>query len=118
MLASFFTTQSIHGTFKILLPALNFACREPEMTAGCEDKAGPEVVLLWAAWGSVLPWGLQHHFSGGSADDRSCPFPSSLSASARAKLLTAKTPGHQQRLSQGREGGGQNNKQPCFYERR
>lgn len=58
------------------------------MTVGCEDEAGPEVVLLQAARGSVLPWGLQHHSSGGSADNGSCPFPSLLSARAAAKLLS------------------------------
>lgn len=56
------------------------------MTVGCEDEAGPEVVLLQAARGSVLPRGLQHDSSGGSADNLvpSLPFLALSKGSSKA----------------------------------
>lgn len=113
--------SSLLSQFTVLLKSycllLTLPAKKPEATAGCEDEAGPEVVLLQAAWGSVLPWGLEHHFSRSSADDRPCPFPSSLLAQAAAKLLTKQK---HQGIGKGsvREGKVGDNKQPCLYERR
>lgn len=84
--------SSLLSQFTVLLKSycllLTLPARKPEVTVACEDEAGPEVVLLWAVWGSVLSWGLQQQFSGGSADARLRPFPSLLSARAAAKLLS------------------------------